>query len=41
VTFRDFSDTDSRFGFKQIDYEAGQHIPLLRESWALSLRGRV
>ena len=37
VTFRDFSDTDSRFGFKQIDYEAIQHIPLLRESWALSL----
>jgi outer membrane protein assembly factor BamA len=37
VTFRDFSDTDSRYGFKQIDYEAIQHIPLLRESWALSL----
>ncbi len=37
VTFRDFSDTDSRYGFKQVDYEAIQHIPLLRESWALSL----
>ncbi len=29
------------FGFKQIDYEAIQHIPLLREAWVLSFRGLV
>jgi len=37
VTFRDFSDTDSNFGFKQIDYDAIQHLPILRETWVLSL----
>jgi outer membrane protein assembly factor BamA len=41
VTFRDFSDTDSAYGFKQVDYEALQHIPLLRETWVLSFRGAV
>jgi outer membrane protein assembly factor BamA len=38
VTFRDFSDTGGDYGFKQIDYEAIQHVPLLRETWVLSLR---
>ena len=41
VTFRDFSDTDSAYGFKQVDYEALQHVPLLRETWVLSFRGAV
>ena len=39
VTGHDYTDNDSRFGFRQIDYEAIQHIPILRESWVLSLRG--
>ena len=30
-----------RFGFQQVDYEAIQHFPILREAWVLSLRGRV
>jgi outer membrane protein assembly factor BamA len=38
VTFRDFSDADGEYGFKQVDYEAIQHVPLLRESWVVSFR---
>jgi hypothetical protein len=41
VTFHDYTDTDSQFGFKRIEYEAIQHIPVLREAWVVSLRGRV
>jgi Omp85 superfamily domain len=39
VTAHDYTDTNSRFGFRQIDYEAIQHIPILRETWVVSLRG--
>jgi hypothetical protein len=39
VTGHDYTDTEGRFGFRQIDYEAIQHIPILRESWVISLRG--
>ena len=31
--------TTSEFGFQQVDYEAIQHIPILREAWVISLRG--
>jgi len=41
VTVHDFADQDSRFGFTQVDYEAIQHIPVLREAWVLSFRGAV
>ena len=41
VTFHDFADPDNVYGFKQVDYEAIQHLPLLREAWVLSLRGLV
>ncbi len=41
VTFHDFADPDHAFGFKQVDYEAIQHIPLKREAWVLSFRGLV
>ena len=41
VTFHDYADTDSAFGFELINYEAVQHFPILRESWVISLRGRV
>jgi hemolysin activation/secretion protein len=37
----DFTDTDSLYGFEQVDYEAIQHIPILREAWALSFHGLV
>jgi outer membrane protein assembly factor BamA len=39
VTFRDFTDAAGDYGFKQIDYEAIHHVPLLREAWVLSFRG--
>lgn len=39
VTFHDYKDSDDAFGFQQVDYEVVQHIPILRETWAISLRG--
>ena len=38
VTLHDYADKDERFGFRQVDYEAIQHLPILREAWVLSLR---
>jgi Omp85 superfamily domain len=39
VTLHDYADKDEQFGFREIDYEAIQHIPILREAWVISLRG--
>jgi hypothetical protein len=39
VTFHDYSDNDDELGFRQLDYEVIQHIPILREAWVISLRG--
>ena len=39
VTLHDYTDKDKQFGFQQIDYEAIQHVPILREAWVISLRG--
>ena len=36
VTAHDYKDRDELFGFRQIDYEAIQHVPILRETWVLS-----
>jgi hypothetical protein len=41
VTLHDFNDRDKDFGFQMVEYEAVQHIPLLREAWVLSFRARV
>jgi hypothetical protein len=41
VTFHDFHDNDGQFGFRQTDYEAIQHLPILRETWVLSLHGKL
>jgi hypothetical protein len=41
VTLHDFHDTSNAFGFRRTDYEAIQHIPILRETWVISLHGRV
>lgn len=41
VTFHDYADKDDRFGFREITYEAIQHVPILREAWVLSFRGLV
>jgi hypothetical protein len=41
VTVHDYTDSDDGFGFQQVEYEGIQHVPLLREAWVLSFRGRV
>jgi hypothetical protein len=41
VTGHDYKDRDDVFGFRQIDYEAIQHVPILRETWALSFHALV
>ena len=38
VTLHDYADKDERFGFRQVDYEAIQDVPILREAWVISLR---
>jgi hypothetical protein len=39
VTLHDYTDPDNAFGFTQVDYEVVQHVPILREAWAISVRG--
>jgi hypothetical protein len=41
VTLRHFGDQDDVYTFDQVEYEAIQHIPILRDAWVLSLHGRV
>ena len=38
VTVHDYADSDSAFGFNQVDYTAIQHVPILREAWVLAFR---
>ena len=41
ATLHDYNDQDNNFGFQLAEYEAIEHIPILREAWVLSFRGRV
>ena len=41
VTFANYSDTDDTYSFQRLDGELIQHIPILRENWVISLRGRA
>jgi hypothetical protein len=41
VTVHDYADRDDRFGFREVEYEAIQHFPILREAWAISLRAEA
>ena len=41
VTLHDYNHGDDAFGFNLLEYEAIQHLPILRETWVLSFRGRV
>ena len=41
VTVHDYVDQDGHFGFRQVDYDAVQHIPILRDAWVLSLHARL
>jgi hypothetical protein len=41
VTLTNFADVDETFSFQRLDGEIVQHLPILRETWVISLRGRV
>jgi Omp85 superfamily domain len=41
VEAHEYLDPDGEFGFRQADYTAIQHFPILRNAWVLSLRGQV
>jgi len=41
ITVHDYTDTDDEFGFREVDYTAIEHFPILREAWVISLRGQV
>jgi outer membrane protein assembly factor BamA len=41
VALNDFKDADDRFGFRRIDAELQQFLPLLKEHWVLAFRGVV
>ncbi len=41
LTFADYSDRDKTYSFQRMDGEVIQHLPILRETWVLSVRGRV
>ena len=41
VTLANFADRDDTYSFRRLDGEIIQHLPLLRENWVISVRGRV
>ena len=41
MTLHDYADRDKTFSFRRVDGEIIQHLPILRETWVLSFRGRV
>jgi hypothetical protein len=41
VTLNDYADQDGTYSFDQLDADLIQHIPILRETWVISLRGRI
>jgi hypothetical protein len=41
IAHHTYADRDSTYSFDRLDAEAVQHIPILRENWVISLRGRL
>ena len=41
VTYHNFNDLDETYSFDRIDGEIVQHLPILRETWVVSLHGLV
>ncbi|HUE88601.1 MAG TPA: BamA/TamA family outer membrane protein [Vicinamibacterales bacterium] len=41
VTLASFADRGGTYSFDRLDGEVIQHVPVLRETWVISLRGRV
>jgi outer membrane protein assembly factor BamA len=40
LTYHNYADRDSTYSFDRLDAEIVQHLPILRENWVVSLRGR-
>jgi outer membrane protein assembly factor BamA len=41
VSIHDYADRDETYSFRRLDGEIIQHLPILKETWVLSVRGRV
>ncbi len=41
VTLSRFDDWRGPYSFRQVDYDVVQHLPVFRDAWVLSLRGRA
>jgi hypothetical protein len=41
VKYQNWSDVDDIYSFDQVDVDLIQHIPILKETWVLSLHGRL
>jgi outer membrane protein assembly factor BamA len=41
VTYHNWKDVDDTYSFDQVDVDLVQHIPILKETWVLSLHGRL
>jgi hypothetical protein len=41
LRYHNYTDRSDTFSFNRVDAEVVQHIPILRETWVLSLRGEV
>jgi hypothetical protein len=41
ATVHDYADQDDVYSFRQVDYDAIQHLPIFRDMFVLSLHGRV
>jgi hypothetical protein len=41
IAHHHYADRDAVYSFNRLDAEAVQHIPILRENWVVSLRGRL
>src|SRR5262245_21489210 len=41
LTYRKYNDRDDTYSFDRMDAEIVHHIPILRENWVVSLRGRL
>lgn len=39
VTYNNYTDADDRFGFRRVDAEIQQYLPILKEHWVLVFRG--
>lgn len=41
VSLHGYEDDEDLYGFRRVDYDVIQHVPIGRDAWVVSLRGRV